>query len=160
MASKRNGDGKRPDISNDNTYDVVVIGTGMGGSAAGAISAFHGLKTLVLEKNPRPGGACSFYEKQGFRMDTGTHLFIRGNKGPFGKLTRRLGMGYPIDFVQSKKTVEIKGINIDVIVPKNLVGRAMVLPKIAWQSKINPIHYPSIMKLFHSSVRHRFMIPW
>lgn len=153
MSSKNNGNGKDSKISSDNTYDVVIIGTGMGGSAAGAVSALHGLKTLVLEKNPRPGGACSYYEKQGFRMDTGTHLFIRANKGPFGKLTRRLGMGYPIEFIQSKKTVEIKGINIDAIIPKNLLLRAMVMPKLAWQSKINPIHYPSILRLFHSIAR-------
>ena len=31
------------------SFDVVVIGTGMGGSAAGAISALNGLKTLILE---------------------------------------------------------------------------------------------------------------
>ena len=36
--------------ASNNCWDVVVIGTGMGGSAAGAISALHGLKTLVLEK--------------------------------------------------------------------------------------------------------------
>ena len=27
----------------------------MCGSAAGAICALHGLKTLILDKNPRPG---------------------------------------------------------------------------------------------------------
>ncbi len=38
-------------------WDVVVIGTGMGGSSAGAISALHGLKTLIPDKNPSFGGA-------------------------------------------------------------------------------------------------------
>lgn len=130
-------------------YDVVVIGTGMGGCAAGGISALRGLKTLILEKNAKPGGNCSFYEKDGFRVDTGTHLFIRGNKGPFGDLTKRLGMGTPIKFVNTKNTVHLMGIGADIIIPRSPVEfiLKMVAPRLVWQIKLNPIHYPSIAKL-------------
>lgn len=134
-------------------WDVVVIGTGMGGSAAGAICALNGLKTLILEKNPRPGGACSYYEKDGFRMDCGTHLFIRGNKGPFGALTRRLGMGTPIEFRHTKNTVHLKGMNMDVIVPRSRAGQIAVLPKMAIQSGISPLQYPGIYRLMHDLMR-------
>lgn len=102
---------------NKNDYDVIVIGTGMGGSAAGAICALHGLKTLILEKNPRVGGACSYYDKQGFKIDIGTHLFIRGNKGPFGECTNRLGMGMPIDFLHTDPVTEFRGLNYDLVIP-------------------------------------------
>ncbi len=129
-------------------WDVIVIGTGMGGSAAGAITALHGLKTLVLEKNPRPGGTCSYYEKDGFHVDTGTHLFIRGNKGPFGVCTKRIGMGTPIKFIKTKMTTQLKGMNVDVTVPQSLAGRARILPILAWQAKISPVYYPAIMRLF------------
>lgn len=130
-------------------YDVVVIGTGMGGCAAGGISALHGLDTLILEKNARPGGNCSYYEKEGFKIDTGTHLFIRGNKGPFGDLTKRLGMGTPIDFVRTKNTVHLMGMNANIILPRSPIEFVykFVAPRLAWQVKINPIHYPSIAKL-------------
>ncbi len=134
--------------SNKNDYDVVVIGTGMGGSAAGAVAALNGLKTLILEKNPRPGGACSYYEKQGFKVDTGAHMFIRGNKGPFGKLTKRLGMGTPIKFIKAKNTLEVRGLNMNIIVARNMILRAMSGPKLALQAKVNPLHYPSILRLF------------
>ncbi len=131
-------------------YDVIVIGTGMGGSAAGAISALKGMKTLILEKNPRPGGACSYYEKDGFQVDTGTHLFIRGNKGPFGVLTKRLGLGTPIEFVHTKYTVYFKGMNVDVNIPRSplAVLYEFVVPRLLWQTKISPIHYPAIARLF------------
>lgn len=131
-----------------NNFDVVVIGTGMGGSAAGAISALNGLKTLILEKNPRPGGSCSYYEKQGFHVDTGAHMFIRGNKGPFGNLTRRLGMGTPIEFIKAPNTLEARGINMNFVLSRNIVFRAMTAPVIAWQTQVNPLHYPSIVRLF------------
>lgn len=133
-------------------WDVVVIGTGMGGSAAGAIAALNGLKTLILEKNPRPGGACSYYEKEGFRMDCGTHLFIRGNKGPFGSLTRRLGMGEPLEFRHTRNTVHLKGLNVDVKIPQNMLGRAAIAPMIAIQSRISPLQYPGIARLMYSIV--------
>lgn len=129
------------------TWDVVVIGTGMGGSAAGAICALNGLKTLILEKNPRPGGACSYYEKEGFQMDCGTHLFIRGNKGPFGALTRRLGMGTPLEFRHTKNTVHLKGLNVDVKIPRSMAGQVSILPKVAIQSGISPLQYPGIIRL-------------
>jgi len=131
-------------------YDVIVIGTGMGGSAAGAVSALNGMRTLILEKNPRPGGACSYYEKQGFQVDTGTHLFIRGNKGPFGVLTKRLGMGMPLKFIHTRYTVHFKGLNVDVNVPRSplAVLYEFVIPRLLWQTRINPIHYPAIIKLF------------
>ena len=40
-------------------YDVVVIGSGLGGSTVAALLASFGKKTLLLEKNPRLGGSCS-----------------------------------------------------------------------------------------------------
>ncbi len=133
-------------------FDVIVIGTGMGGCAAGAISALHGLKTLILEKNPRPGGNCSYYEKEGFQVDTGTHLFIRGNKGPFGTLTKRLGMGLPLKFIHTKNIVHLMGMNANIIVPKSPIEMLykFIVPRLAWQLKIHPKHYPSICRLMWS----------
>ncbi len=136
-------------------YDVIVIGTGMGGSAAGAMAALNGFKTLILEKNPRPGGSCSYYEKEGFQVDAGTHLFIRGNKGPFGTLTRRLGLGTPINFIKTKNIVHLRGMNVDVIVPKSKLAvlYKFVIPRILWQTKIHPKHYPGIIRLFMDIAR-------
>lgn len=42
-------------------FDVIVIGADMGGCAAGAITARHGLKILTLENSPRRRGNCSYY---------------------------------------------------------------------------------------------------
>jgi all-trans-retinol 13,14-reductase len=37
-------------------HDVIIIGTGMGGLATGALLAKKGLKVLLLEKEAQPGG--------------------------------------------------------------------------------------------------------
>lgn len=134
-------------VPDTNDFDVVVIGTGMGGSAAGAICAMNGLKTLILEKNEVPGGSCSYYYKDGFRVDTGAHMFIQANRGPFGDLTKRLKLGQSIDFVQARNTLHLKGCNMNFILPKTLIGRGMVVPWILAQTRINPVHYPSILAL-------------
>lgn len=146
MAKKKPGTSKKK--SDKPEFDVVVIGTGMGGSAAGAIAASHGLKTLILEKNPRIGGSCSYYEKQGFHMDTGTHLFIRGNKGPFGVCTERLGMGKPIDFVHPLVCTRVRGLNASLSILRGKLGMMAAAPMLAWQLKIPVSQYPIVLKMF------------
>jgi len=85
----------RPGRGNLSPYDVIVIGTGIGGSAAAGLLARAGLRVLALEKNPRLGGSCSFYEKRGFHVDWGTHMFSRGHRGPLGAVQRRLAIVRP-----------------------------------------------------------------
>jgi dihydrolipoyl dehydrogenase len=40
------------------TYDVIVIGSGPGGYSAAVRSAQYGLKTALIEKDPKLGGCC------------------------------------------------------------------------------------------------------
>jgi phytoene dehydrogenase-like protein len=50
-------------------YDIVIIGSGVGGTAVGALLASKNLNTLLIEKNEIIGGRCSTYEKDGFKID-------------------------------------------------------------------------------------------
>lgn len=56
-----------------NDYDVIIIGAGIGGLACGCYLAKAGLKTLIVEKNVNPGGYCASFEKNGFRFDACAH---------------------------------------------------------------------------------------
>lgn len=71
----------------DRQYDVVVIGSGCGGSAAAALASYRGLKTLLIEKNKFFGGRAATVEIEGFRMDHG-HMIGRCRRGPHGDLLR------------------------------------------------------------------------
>ncbi|MBT8338737.1 MAG: NAD(P)/FAD-dependent oxidoreductase [Desulfatitalea sp.] len=56
------------------SFDVVVIGSGMGGMCVGARLAHKGYKTLLVERLDRLGGRCSTVEVEGFQKSTGAIL--------------------------------------------------------------------------------------
>lgn len=58
-------------MTNGPTFDVLVIGAGMGGLCAAALLAKKRFSTLVVERTPRIGGRCSTLEYKGFKCITG-----------------------------------------------------------------------------------------
>ena len=88
---------------------AVVIGSGIGGSAATLLLAHAGIPTTLLEKNRRIGGSCSGYDKQGFHIDLGTHMFCRGPHGPLGDVLRRVREpSRSIDFRRTRDIAELR----------------------------------------------------
>src|SRR3954464_6269902 len=97
--------------------DVVVIGSGIGRSVAASLLAKAGLSTLLAEKNPRIGGSCSWYEKRGFRVDYGTHMFTRGDRGPLGVTLRRIGAADRVPFLRVSDLAEVRGPGLSLVLP-------------------------------------------
>ena len=54
-------------------YDIIIIGSGLGGLECGAILSKEGYHVCVLEKNELFGGCFQTYQRGGHRMDTGIH---------------------------------------------------------------------------------------
>lgn len=86
-------------------YDVVVIGAGMSGLAAGIRLAMFDKKVVILEKHSIPGGLNSYYQRKNFeqggvrQFDVGLHALTnyikKGEKGkPFSKLLKQLRLSY------------------------------------------------------------------
>jgi C-3',4' desaturase CrtD len=55
-------------------YDVIVVGSGIGGLTAGALAAHDGLSTLLLEAHNRPGGCAGDFALNGVIFPAGATL--------------------------------------------------------------------------------------
>lgn len=54
-------------------YDVVIIGSGLGGLACGAMLSREGMSVCVLEQHSRIGGCFQSFRRGGYVLDTGIH---------------------------------------------------------------------------------------
>src|SRR5574344_3082270 len=54
-------------------YDIVIIGSGLGGLVCGYILSKHGYNVAVLEKNAQIGGCLQTFKRFGVKFDTGMH---------------------------------------------------------------------------------------
>lgn len=54
-------------------YDIVIIGSGMGGLCSALILAKEGYDVCVLEKNAQIGGTLQTFKRDGAKFDTGVH---------------------------------------------------------------------------------------
>ena len=76
---------------NASAYDVIVIGSGIGGLVTATQLAAKGAKVLVLERYLIPGGSAGYFEREGYRFDVGASMiFGFGDQGTTNLLTRAL----------------------------------------------------------------------
>jgi len=76
-------------------YDVLIIGAGMSGLAAGIRLAYYDKRVCIVERHHRVGGLNSFYNLGGRKFDVGLHAmtnYVPGSvkSAPLPKLLRQL----------------------------------------------------------------------
>jgi prolycopene isomerase len=72
-------------------FDVIVIGSGIGGLVTATQLAKKGAKVIVLESYLIPGGSSGYFERDGYRFDVGASMiFGFGQQGTTNLLTRAL----------------------------------------------------------------------
>ena len=56
-----------------NTYDIIIIGSGMGGLVCGDVLSREGYKVCILEKNKQIGGSLQTFARDKVVFDSGVH---------------------------------------------------------------------------------------
>ena len=77
-------------------YDVIIIGSGIGGLTSAACLSKMGKKVLVLEQHYTAGGFTHSYARNGYEWDVGVHYI--GDVGTKNTMTRKM-----FDFVSDNQ---------------------------------------------------------
>ena len=71
---------------------IIIIGGGVAGLSAGIFGQINGYDTVVLEKNPTPGGQCTGWNRKEYYIDGCIHWLTGTREGtPMNDLWKRLG---------------------------------------------------------------------
>jgi prolycopene isomerase len=103
-------------------YDVVVVGSGIGGLTCGAFLARAGKRVLVVEREERVGGFARDFQHGPYRINPAIHLIWGGGAtGPGGRglldaVLGRLGVRARCDFspVETFYRVQLPRLQMDV----------------------------------------------
>jgi len=107
----------------EDEYDVIIVGSGIGGLVCGSLLSKRGYKVLVLEQHYQVGGYCSSFDRRGFVFNTGVED-VSGlwEKGPLTYLLKELGLRREEVFVRNTSEYIFKGKRIRAKSLEELIG--------------------------------------
>ena len=94
----------------ENNFDIIVIGSGLGGLTAAADLAVSGKKVLVLEQHFRVGGSATSFKRKDFTYEAGLHMTTAVTEGHgHYDLFKRCGILDKVKFVQVPEFYHVVG---------------------------------------------------
>jgi prolycopene isomerase len=97
--------------SSGDTFDVVVIGAGLGGLSAGACLAKAGRRVLLVEREDGPGGNARAFRRGPYTFDPAIHVTAQGFNIEFLDFyLAALGIGEQVQLLRAQDTF---GVDID-----------------------------------------------
>lgn len=97
--------------------DIIIIGAGIAGLAAGCYAQMNGYRTQIFELHDLPGGLCTAWQRKGYVFDGCIHyLFGSGAGQPFYSLWEELGAVRGRQFVHHDEFMRIAGSNGQTLV--------------------------------------------
>lgn len=91
------------------SYDLIVIGSGMGSLTASALLAKLGTKIGILEQNYLPGGCTSSYWRKGFTFESGATTLVGLDKNmPLNYVLQQTGIKLKARHLKMPMQVHLK----------------------------------------------------
>lgn len=88
--------------------DIIIIGAGIAGLAAGCYAQMNGYRTQIFELHDQPGGLCTAWERKGYVFDGCLYyLFGSGSGQPFHQMWEELGAVQGRQFVHHDEFMRI-----------------------------------------------------
>ena len=115
--------------SDENRFDAVIIGSGLGGLSCAAALARQGFRPVVLEKHDRPGGyATTFNRPGGFVFDVSLHSTSVGERDGLHNLIPGFPEITDVEFVPHPHLYRAMYPDYDIRVPqKDIAGYVKLL---------------------------------
>jgi phytoene dehydrogenase-like protein len=96
----------------NSSTDIIIIGAGIAGLAAGCYAQMNGYRTRIFELHNQPGGLCTAGERKGYIFDGCIHYLFGSGKGqPFYRLWEELGAVQGRHFVHHDELMRIIGLD-------------------------------------------------
>jgi phytoene dehydrogenase-like protein len=90
------------------SVDIIIIGAGVAGLAAGCYAQMNGYRTQIFELHDQSGGLCTAWERKGYTFDGCLYyLFGSGVGQPFYQLWEELGAVQGRTFVHYDEFMQI-----------------------------------------------------
>ena len=100
-------------------YDVVIVGSGIGGLCCGSILALSGKKVLICEAHSLPGGVAHSFKRKGYTFESGPSLWSGIGRwpttNPLGQILKLLNEEVELFQYKGWKVIVPEGnFNLDV----------------------------------------------
>jgi len=120
----------------ENEYDLIIVGSGIGGLTCGALLSKRGYKVLVLEQHYQVGGYCSSFRRKGFIFNAGV-IDVGGlwKKGSIAYLLKQIDLKKEDFFVRNTVRYILK--EREIRTPDNLDDTIKMLSELFPDEKEN-----------------------
>lgn len=120
------GCGKDARVTHKADYDVIIIGSGMGGLSAAAHLAVNNFKVLVLEQHDKVGGCTTNFERDDFTFEVALHEMAGGGPGKRDRglyqLLKACGVDKKVELYELPHFYRSIYPGVDITLPNNWEG--------------------------------------
>jgi len=112
-------------------YDIIIIGSGLGGLTAGAKLAREGKKVLLIEQHNRPGGCATTFTRGDFTMEVGLHEMDGPSPGDMkSRIFNELDVSGKVEFIRVPEFYRFVKDQLDIVIPHDPAEAMKVLGRI------------------------------